>query len=64
MAEPATTVDAGRVAARPSAVRLEGLRKTFGDVEAVRGVDLEIADGEFFSHARARPARARPPCCG
>ena len=28
---------------------LEGLVKRFGDVAAVAGVDLEIADGEFFS---------------
>jgi putative spermidine/putrescine transport system ATP-binding protein len=34
--------------ARP-AVRLEGLEKRFGDVAAVDGIDLEIADGEFFS---------------
>lgn len=31
------------------AVRLVGLHKRFGDVTAVNGVDLEIADGEFFS---------------
>jgi len=31
------------------AIRLVGLRKSFGTVEAVAGVDLEIADGEFFS---------------
>jgi putative spermidine/putrescine transport system ATP-binding protein len=31
------------------AVGLEGVRKRFGDVEAVAGIDLEIADGEFFS---------------
>jgi len=31
------------------AIRLAGLRKSFGSVEAVAGVDLEIADGEFFS---------------
>jgi putative spermidine/putrescine transport system ATP-binding protein len=30
-------------------VRLEGLRKTFGDVVAVAGVDLEVREGEFFS---------------
>src|SRR5438445_6650422 len=30
-------------------VRLEGLRKTFGDVVAVDGVDLEVREGEFFS---------------
>ncbi len=31
------------------AVRLVGIRKSFGDVVAVAGVDLDIADGEFFS---------------
>ncbi|NMO56424.1 ABC transporter ATP-binding protein [Actinoplanes sp. TBRC 11911] len=31
------------------AIRLSGLRKSFGSVEAVAGIDLEIADGEFFS---------------
>jgi len=33
----------------PAEVRLEGLRKTFGDVVAVAGVDLEVREGEFFS---------------
>ena len=32
-----------------SAIRLQGLRKEFNDTTAVAGVDLEIADGEFFS---------------
>ena len=31
------------------AVRLERLEKRYGDVVAVDGIDLEIADGEFFS---------------
>ena len=31
------------------AVSLRGLRKNFGAVEAVAGVDLDIADGEFFA---------------
>ena len=31
------------------AVRLEGVRKTFGEVVAVAGVDLDVAAGEFFS---------------
>jgi putative spermidine/putrescine transport system ATP-binding protein len=38
--------------AQPSpipAVTLENLEKSFGDVVAVAGVNLEIADGEFFS---------------
>jgi putative spermidine/putrescine transport system ATP-binding protein len=30
-------------------VRLSGLRKTYGDVVAVAGIDLEIARGEFFT---------------
>jgi putative spermidine/putrescine transport system ATP-binding protein len=44
-----------RTEARPlesresSAVRLHGLRKAYGDVVAVDGVDLEIAEGEFFT---------------
>jgi len=38
-------------AARASgpAVRLEGVVKRFGEVEAVAGIDLEVGDGEFFS---------------
>lgn len=32
-----------------AAVRLDGVSKRFGDVVAVAGIDLEIADGEFFS---------------
>ncbi|MGY4916269.1 ABC transporter ATP-binding protein [Streptomyces sp. 900116325] len=31
------------------AIRLQNLRKSFGRTEAVAGVDLEIADGEFYS---------------
>ena len=30
-------------------VRLEGVRKSFGDIAAVDGVDLEIPAGEFFT---------------
>ena len=36
------------VGAAPS-VTLEHIVKRYGDVEAVAGIDLEIADGEFFS---------------
>jgi putative spermidine/putrescine transport system ATP-binding protein len=31
------------------AIRLTAVRKLFGQVEAVAGIDLEIADGEFFA---------------
>ncbi|GAA2657527.1 ABC transporter ATP-binding protein [Paractinoplanes durhamensis] len=31
------------------AIRLTGLRKSFGAVDAVAGIDLSIEDGEFFS---------------
>lgn len=32
-----------------SAIRLQGLRKSFGETTAVAGIDLEVRDGEFFS---------------
>jgi ABC-2 type transport system ATP-binding protein len=31
-----------------AAVEVNGLRKSYGDVEAVRGIDFEIAEGEVF----------------
>ena len=30
-------------------VRLEGVRKSYGDVVAVDGIDLDVAEGEFFT---------------
>jgi len=39
----------GTVTADATAVSLRGLRKTFGDVTAVDGIDLDLAEGEFFS---------------
>ena len=42
-------VSRSQPAAASAEVRLEGLRKTFGDVVAVAGVDLEVRKGEFFS---------------
>lgn len=32
-----------------SLIQVKGLKKSYGDVHAVRGVDLEIAQGEIFS---------------
>ncbi len=46
----ASRADAGATApSAPAAVRLEGVRKLYGDVVAVAGVDLEIQAGQFFS---------------
>src|ERR1700682_4423139 len=44
-----TAASQPQAALAPAEVRLEGLRKTFGDVVAVAGVDLEVREGEFFS---------------
>ncbi|HYZ56418.1 MAG TPA: ABC transporter ATP-binding protein [Streptosporangiaceae bacterium] len=38
-----------RLAAGVPAVRLTGLHKSYGQLAAVDGVDLEIAEGEFFT---------------
>src|SRR5881275_1856992 len=40
---------AGDASREAAAVRLEGVRKSYGDVVAVDGVDLEIQAGEFFT---------------
>jgi spermidine/putrescine transport system ATP-binding protein len=40
---------AARTASAEPAVRLVGLYRSYGDVRAVDGIDVEIADGEFFS---------------
>jgi putative spermidine/putrescine transport system ATP-binding protein len=48
-----SAADNATIAARPPAdrpaVRLTRVRKAFGDVVAADGVDLEIAEGEFFT---------------
>src|SRR5436305_10191912 len=31
-----------------AAIRVSGLRKSYGAVEAVRGIDFEVAEGEVF----------------
>ena len=35
--------------AAPADIRLKGVRKVYGDVVAVASIDLEIANGEFFT---------------
>ncbi|QWF79527.1 ABC transporter ATP-binding protein [Amycolatopsis sp. CA-230715] len=46
---PAAAPEAALAATDVPAIRLRGLRKHFGDVHAVDGVDIDIAHGEFFS---------------
>src|SRR5215467_5460753 len=33
---------------RPSAIRVRGLWKRYGELEAVRGIDLDVNEGEIF----------------
>jgi putative spermidine/putrescine transport system ATP-binding protein len=49
--EPAPSGETGttRTGIRAPAVSLRGVRKTYGSVQAVAGVDLDIARGEFFT---------------
>lgn len=44
-----STREAEDKAGKPSAIRIEGVKKQFGDATAVAGVDLVIEEGEFFS---------------
>ena len=46
---PRTSRQEAAAPAATAAVSLRGLRKTFGSVTAVDGIDLDIADGEFFA---------------
>ncbi|MGO9820649.1 MAG: ATP-binding cassette domain-containing protein, partial [Solirubrobacteraceae bacterium] len=39
----------GATRAAVPGVRLTGLRRDYGDLHAVDGVDVDIGDGEFFS---------------
>ena len=32
-----------------AAIRVTGLRKAYGELEAVRGIDFEVAEGECFA---------------
>ena len=50
LAQPQVQVnDVQAPRAARAAVRLEGVRKRFGEVVAVDGVDLDVTEGEFFS---------------
>ncbi|MGK2932792.1 MAG: ABC transporter ATP-binding protein [Solirubrobacterales bacterium] len=48
-APPVDGDDGTSVGAGTAGVRLEGVTKRFGTFEAVKEMDLEIADGEFFT---------------
>jgi spermidine/putrescine transport system ATP-binding protein len=47
--EPTVAGNAGDGEVRGPAVRLIALARSYGDVRAVDGIDVEIGDGEFFS---------------
>ncbi|MFL5961037.1 MAG: ABC transporter ATP-binding protein [Gaiellaceae bacterium] len=49
MATLAPTATEAEPAAGAPAVRLSGIRRVYGDVVAVAGIDLEIGAGEFFT---------------
>ena len=41
-----TSTLVGVVVAQPEALRIEGLHKSFGDLEVLKGIDLVIAEHE------------------
>jgi putative spermidine/putrescine transport system ATP-binding protein len=50
MNQPSAATSGGSTAGEAAAdIRLKGVRKAYGDVVAVDGIDLEIAHGEFFT---------------
>jgi putative spermidine/putrescine transport system ATP-binding protein len=49
LATQAPVSDARDAPAATPAVRLSGIRRTFGDVVAIESLDLDIAEGEFFT---------------
>ena len=46
LSDQSATADGG---GEPPDIRLRGVRKAYGDIVAVAGVDLEISRGEFFT---------------
>ena len=42
-------------------IELKDIRKSFGGVEVIKGIDLQIDEGE--SSLSAPRAVANPPCC-
>ncbi len=46
---PLAGIPADPSPARVAAIRIEGAQKSFGSFQALRGVDLEVQQGEFFA---------------
>lgn len=46
LSDPIQTTDIRTT--RPAAIRTSGLRKSYGQIEALRGIDLEVRRGEIF----------------
>ena len=44
-------------------IELRGVRKSFGPVEVIHGLDLEIEGGRVLSSSSARRAAASRRCC-
>ena len=61
----ARAVPDGRRSRRPAQVmvKAEAVRKRFGRLEVLKGIDLEVLPRRGDVHRRARPARASPPSC-
>ena len=46
------------------AIELKAVEKWFGEVQVIKGVDLQIADGEFVIFRGAVGAAGNPRFCG
>ena len=49
LSEPVASPEDGRSQPTAPDICLRGVRKSYGDVVAVDGIDLEVANGEFFT---------------
>ena len=45
-------------------LEVQGLRKSFGDLEVLKGIDLSLEQGVGALHHRVLWQRQGPPCCG
>ena len=49
MADTATTGTAAAAQTKESLIRVEGLRKSFGSLEVLKGIDLSVNPGEVVT---------------